>query len=193
MGASVLVGDMSKNPRDEGDMRIASADRMDEPQSTGAEGESADMVYEATKNLHETGIPQDINIATWRLKVEGDKVDNELKLSYRELKQMSMVKKEVTLVCPGFFTDVAVWEGVPLEDVLKQAQIQDDYERIVVHGADGYRSYFSPEEVDSKVIFLALKVNGVILPKEHGYPLRIVAEDVTGGKWVKWIESIEVE
>jgi DMSO/TMAO reductase YedYZ molybdopterin-dependent catalytic subunit len=47
--------------------------------------------------------------------------------------------------------------------------------------------------MENHLIFLALKVNGVTLPKEHGYPIRLVAEDVTGGKWVKWIDSIEVK
>ena len=39
----------------------------------------------------------------------------------------------------------------------------------------------------------ALNVDGVTLPKEHGYPVRLVAEDISGGKWVKRIDSIEVK
>jgi sulfoxide reductase catalytic subunit YedY len=104
-----------------------------------------------------------------------------------------MVKKEVTLVCPGFFTDYAEWEGVPLSDILDQARIQKDYKRVTIHGLDGYRNSISAKEIDTHLIFLALKVNGVVLPKEHGYPVRIVAEDLTGGTWVKWVNRIEVQ
>jgi len=172
---------------------IASANR-DEPvdkRSTG--GESLDEVYEATKDLHETGIAQDVNILTWRLDVEGDRVGKPLSLTYRELKNMEMIKKEVVLVCPGVFTDTAEWEGVPLLDILEMARVAEDYAKVHIRGLDGYRSVLDRDSIDKHLIFLALKVNGVTLPKEHGYPVRLVAEDISGGKWVKWIKSIEVK
>ena len=172
---------------------IASARPTDMERSQGTGGESPDMVYEATKDLHTTGVPQDVNISTWRLDVNGEKVQNPVSLSYKDLKNMSMVKKDVTLVCPGFFTDQAVWEGVPLSDILEKARVKRDYERVVFHGIDGYRSSLSREDIENHLVFLALKVNGVTLPKEHGYPVRLVAEDITGGKWAKWIDSIEVQ
>jgi len=105
---------------------------------------------------------------------------------------MGMVKEEVTLICPGVFTDNAEWEGVSLSAILDQARIRGGYKRVTVHGLDGYRSHFSPEEIERSLIFLALKVNGVTLPTEHGFPARIVAEEISGGKWVKWVDRIEV-
>jgi len=192
ISGSALFGEVSYDPYATGDIRIASANRTDEPQFTVTGEEDTKTVYEATKDLHTTGVPQDVNIDTWRLQVEGEKIKNALSLSYGDLKKMSNVKKEVTLVCPGVFTDQAEWEGVSLSDILDQARIQDGYKRVTVHGGDGYRSNFSPEEIDNNLIFLALKVNGVTLPSDHGYPARIVAEDISGGKWVKWVERIEV-
>ena len=184
------IGSLSSNPV----ITIASANQNNPGSTTGSEEESLSQEeYEATKNLHETGITQEVNVFNWRLDVEGDKVGKPLSLSYRELSGMEMVKKEVTLVCPGFFTDVAVWEGVPLIDILEMAQTEDDYKQVYIEGLDGYRSVLYREDMENHLIFLALKVNGVTLPKEHGYPLRLVAEDVTGGKWVKWIDSIEVK
>ena len=35
-------------------------------------------------------------------------------------------------------------------------------------------------------------MNGKALPKEHGYPLRVVAEDHYGSEWVKFVHKIEV-
>jgi len=193
ISGSALFGEVSNNPYATKDIRIASSNRMDEPHFTVTGEENPETVYEATKDLHTTGVPQDVNIQTWRLRVEGEKVKTALSLSYEDLKKMSMVKKEVTLVCPGVFTDYAEWEGVSLSDILDKARIQDGYKRVTVHGLDGYRSNFSPEEIDTNLIFLALKVNGVTLPTEHGYPVRIVAEDISGGKWVKWADRIEVQ
>lgn len=190
--SGVLFGEVSYNPYVTQAMRIASAERTDEQPFTGTSEENTDEVYEATKDLHTTGVPQDVNIETWRLRVEGDSIGTFLSLSYEDLQKMSMVKKEVTLICPGVFTDNAEWEGVSLSDILDQARIQEGYKRVTVHGLDGYRSHFSPEEIDRNLIFLALKVNGVTLPTEHGFPARIVAEEVSGGKWVKWVDRIEV-
>ena len=193
ISGGALFGEVLRTPYVTQDVRIAGANRTDAPRFTGTDEETPEMVNEATKDLHTTGITQDVSIATWRLRVEGEKIETALSLSYEDLKKMSMIKKEVTLVCPGVFTDYAEWEGVSLSDILDQARIQDGYKRVIVHGLDGYRSYFSPEEIDSHLIFLALKVNGVTLPREHGYPARIVAEDLTGGKWVKWVDRIEVQ
>jgi sulfoxide reductase catalytic subunit YedY len=172
---------------------IASSNRYEPADNRSAGEEPVDEVYEATKDLHETGIAQDVNISTWRLHVEGDKVGNPLSLTYGELQNMEMVKKEVELVCPGVFTDIAEWEGVPLLDILEKAQVAEDYDKVYIQSSDGYRSVFDRESIDSYLIFLALKVNGVTLPKEHGYPARLVAENISGGKWVKWIKSIEVK
>ena len=33
----------------------------------------------------------------------------------------------------------------------------------------------------------------VKLCQNHGYPVRLVAEDFYGGRWVKWITEISVE
>jgi len=193
ISGSALFGEASYNPYVAQDIRTAASNRMDEPHVTDIDGETPEMVYEATKDLHTTGTPQDVNIKTWHLRVNGEKIETALSLSYDDLKKMSMVKKKVTLVCPGVFTDHAEWEGVLLSDILDRARIQDGYKQVIVHGLDGYWSYFSPEEIDTHLIFLALKVNGVTLPREHGYPVRIVAEDLTGGKWVKWVNRIEVK
>jgi DMSO/TMAO reductase YedYZ molybdopterin-dependent catalytic subunit len=193
ISGGALFGGESYNPYAAKGFQIASLNHPEESPDMSTNDENPDTVYEATKNLHTTGIPQDVNIATWRLRVEGEKVLNPLSLSYEELKKMKMVRKEVTLICPGVFTDYAEWEGVLLSDILDMARIQDGYKRVIVHGLDNYRSSFSPEEIDTHLIFLALKVNGVTLPKEHGYPARIVAEELAGNKWVKWVDSIEVK
>jgi len=46
--------------------------------------------------------------------------------------------------------------------------------------------------VENLFIILALRVNGKKLPQEHGFPVRVVAEDVYGGRWVKWLRSIQI-
>ena len=151
------------------------------------------LPLDSIEELNTTGTPQDVDIATWRLEVRGEKVDPALSLTYEELSQMKMIKKKVILICPGFFVDYAEWEGVPLLSILERANVGEEYDTVTFSGLDGYSSSFSREEVENNVLFLALKVNGKTLPKEHGFPARLVAEDTFGGRWVKWISAIEAK
>jgi DMSO/TMAO reductase YedYZ molybdopterin-dependent catalytic subunit len=151
------------------------------------------LPLDSIENLNTTGSPQDVDIGTWRLTVSGKKVRNALSLSYEDLESMKQVKKPVILICPGVFVDYAEWEGVPLRDILDAAKVRDGFTRVTFRSLDGYRSSFTKEQVENNLLFLALKVNGEVLPKAHGFPVRLVAEDILGGSWVKWVKSIEVE
>ena len=149
------------------------------------------LPLDSIEELHTTGTPQEVNVATWRLKVKGEKVNASLSLTYEELSQMEMIEKKVILICPGFFVDYAEWEGVPLSTIFEKAKVEEGYETITFYALDGYSSRFSREEVENNLLFLALKVNGETLSKEHGFPVRLVAEDILGGRWVKWISAID--
>jgi len=151
------------------------------------------LPLDSIEELHTTGTPQEVNVATWRLRVKGEKVNASLSLTYEELSQMEMIEKKVILICPGFFVDYAEWEGVPLSTIFENAKVEEGYETITFYALDGYSSRFSREEVENNLLFLALKVNGETLPKEHGFPVRLVAEDILGGRWVKWISAIDVK
>jgi DMSO/TMAO reductase YedYZ molybdopterin-dependent catalytic subunit len=150
------------------------------------------LPLDSIKDLHTTGRPVEVDIKTWRLEVKGLKVSNPQLLSYTDLLQMEMVKKKVILICPGFFVDYVEWEGVPLSTILNKTGIEAGYEKITFHSLDGYSSSFDRKEAENNLLFLAMKVNGEILPKEHGFPVRLVAEDILGGQWVKWVSTIEV-
>lgn len=151
------------------------------------------LPLDSIEDLHTTGTPQQVKIGTWGLQVKGTKVKYPQSLRYEDLKAMEMVTKKVILICPGFFVDYVEWEGVGLSTILEKVGLEKGYTTITFHGLDGYSSRFSREEVEAHHLFLALKVNGEILPKDHGFPVRLVAEDILGGRWVKWVSRIEVE
>ena len=129
---------------------------------------------------------------TWRIEVKGKKVGKPLTLSYRDLLQLKTIGKKVLLICPMFFADFARWEGIPLSRILEMAEIDPTYHSITFTALDGFSRNFSKKETEENLLFLALNVNGEKLPLKHGYPVRLVAEDVFGGMWVKWIATIEI-
>jgi DMSO/TMAO reductase YedYZ molybdopterin-dependent catalytic subunit len=146
----------------------------------------------SVESLHSTGTPQSVDVRSWRLVVSGKGGAAPLSLTYDELSKLPMVKKRVLLICPGFFYDYLEWEGVPLQALLEKAGVQN-FSRVVFTSVDGYRGEFSKKEVAAGLIIVALKGNGVPLPRAHGFPARVVAEGVYGGRWVKYLSSITVE
>ena len=153
------------------------------------EGRSLDRLDE----LGITAAPIDVDPASWRLVVAGSAARREVKFSYDELAALPRVNRVSLLICPGFFEDVAEWGGVPIGDLLALTDVAPSWKEIVRStSVDGYPAVFTRAEVDAHVFFVALTVNGQTLPREHGYPARLVAERLLGGRWVKWIASIEV-
>ena len=139
-----------------------------------------------------TGVKQDVDISSYRLTV-GGLVKNPLSLTYEEILDFSSVTEIVVLECPGFFRDTAEWTGVPLKALLDEAGLLSGSVYVVFSAVDGYRQKVTLEHVGEFDVFLAYKVNGQVLPPEHGYPLRVVDKGTIGSKWVKWLESITIE
>ena len=146
---------------------------------------------DVTTGLHMTGDVQQLDLATYRLKVSG-KVDHPLSLTLDELRCLPKVTAAPALVCGDFFTDVATWSGAPIEEVLKLAGVQSGATSVVLDGADGYSTSVPLEEALKPQNFLAYEWEGQPVPILHGFPLRAVFPDLGGSAWVKWLVGIEV-
>ena len=81
---------------------------------------------------------------------------------------------------------------LPVADILRQANVKPEAEKVYFEAAGGYRQVLTIEEAMSDGVFLAYEVNGQTLPLEHGYPLRLVVRGKYGSRWVKWLTRIEV-
>jgi DMSO/TMAO reductase YedYZ molybdopterin-dependent catalytic subunit len=143
------------------------------------------------EDLHTTGRPVEVAIDEHRLVIDG-LVERPLSLTYGELLSRPQVSEVVLLICPGFFWDNAQWTGTPLAPLLEEAGLREGAKKVRFHALDGYQRSLSLEEALADGVFLACQVNGESLPPEHGFPLRLVARGQYGGKWVKWLERIEV-
>jgi DMSO/TMAO reductase YedYZ molybdopterin-dependent catalytic subunit len=141
--------------------------------------------------LHVTGKAPEIDWQSYRLLVTG-KVDHPLSLTYDELRCMRKVEATAVLICPGFFEDEATWAGTPIEDVLALAGVQEGATGLRLVSADGYSPKVPIDTVLSNGGFLAYEWEGEPLPILHGFPVRAVLPEVTGGQWVKWLVEVEV-
>ncbi len=133
-----------------------------------------------------------VDLATWRLEVTGQ-VTRPLRLPYAQLTALPSIEREVLLICPGFFANHGRWRGVSLRGLLDQADSERTAARIVIAAAGQKAVSFPVAEVLVDRVFLAYQVNGQTLPRRHGFPLRLVAEDHYGSDWVKYVDRITVE
>jgi DMSO/TMAO reductase YedYZ molybdopterin-dependent catalytic subunit len=139
-----------------------------------------------------TGYEPDKRISdldAWRLRVWGE-VDKELSLTYGELKAMGMSDTDAPLNCVLGFTDYRDWRGVPIADVLERAGPRGTF--ITVRDDRDFSASLSLDYVNTRKPILAWEANGEPLPREHGWPIRVVAPGKYGYKWVKWVTGIEV-
>ncbi|MGA2106619.1 MAG: molybdopterin-dependent oxidoreductase [Syntrophorhabdales bacterium] len=141
--------------------------------------------------LHVTGSMKEIDITHYRLEVAG-KVSHPLSLTLDELRCMPRVQARPTLICPGFFTDVATWAGTPLEYIVDLADPQKGATGVRLTGADNYSVSRSLSDATAPKNFLAYEWEGKALPRLHGFPVRAIFPGLEGNQWVKWVVKIEV-
>ncbi|XP_073957127.1 sulfite oxidase isoform X2 [Choristoneura fumiferana] len=117
--------------------------------------------------------------------------------------EMNKVKPVKGLSWQGGAISNAVWGGVLLRDVLKHAGLD-------MEDTQGKHIIFTGSDIDatghnfstsiplhmavdpSSRILLATHMNGARLPRDHGYPLRVVVPGAPAVRSVKWLESITI-
>lgn len=116
--------------------------------------------------------------------------------------EMNAVKPLKGLGWKGGAIGNATWGGARLYDVLKAAGYDENKHSKIRHlifegydiGADGtpYGASIPVEKgLDPRGdVLLAYEMNGETLPRDHGYPIRVVVPGVVGARNVKWLNRI---
>jgi DMSO/TMAO reductase YedYZ molybdopterin-dependent catalytic subunit len=168
--------------------------------------------------LHYLLVHYDIPIvdpATWRLTI-GGRVERELDLTLEDLKARNPVTAPVTMECAGNgramleprpvsqpwlaeAVGTAEWTGVALAPLLDEAGVGDDAVEVVFTGLDRgveggveqlYERSLALADARQDDVLLAYACNGVPLPPQHGFPLRLVVPGWYGMTSVKWLQRI---
>jgi DMSO/TMAO reductase YedYZ molybdopterin-dependent catalytic subunit len=159
----------------------------------------------------------DADPASWTITVTGA-VERELLLTLDELAAMEQHTVRVTMECAGngrtgveprplsqpWITGAvgtADWSGVRLRDLLAVAGVAADAVDVVFRGADHgvergvEQDYERGLRLDRAVdpdMLVATRMNGLPLPPQHGFPLRLVVPGWYGMASVKWLREIRV-
>jgi sulfane dehydrogenase subunit SoxC len=161
-------------------------------------------------------IPQ-VDPAVWRLELGGT-VSRPLSLSLDDLRSRPAVDLVATMECAGNgrarleprpfsqpwlqeAVGTARWRGVPLASLLAEVEPLDGAVEVAFTGLDGgveggvpqryARALRVDDALDGEVL-LAYEMNGVPLPPQHGFPLRLVVPGWYGMTNVKWLARIDV-
>jgi sulfoxide reductase catalytic subunit YedY len=134
----------------------------------------------------------DVDLKKWQLEIVGQ-VQRSMKLTYDQILAMPSIEKNVLLICPGVFAYYARWKGISVARLLEKAGLDSGVTDVRFSGPNrGYEktARFPIADIFADRVFLAYGVNSSVLPKKHGFPLRVVAEDYYGGDWVKYVYKI---
>ncbi|MBJ7356337.1 molybdopterin-dependent oxidoreductase [Nocardioides sp.] len=129
----------------------------------------------------------------WTLTIDGD-VDREVTLTYDDILAMDLIERDITLTCVsnsvgGKYVGGARWLGVRLTDLLDLAGVGTAADQIFATDVDGM-TISTPLALatDGRDAMLAVGMNGEVLPREHGFPARVVIPGLYGfisaTKWV---------
>jgi DMSO/TMAO reductase YedYZ molybdopterin-dependent catalytic subunit len=135
--------------------------------------------------------PTEADLKDYRLTVDGD-VTRPLELTLGELYAMPNVKKTLRIMCETGWAAEVPWEGIPLSYLLTQAGASlENIDQLTIESVHGYYiATMKSSEAANPDNMIALRVGGLPLTMEHGYPARLVAPSKLGLDWVKCVGRI---
>jgi DMSO/TMAO reductase YedYZ molybdopterin-dependent catalytic subunit len=159
-----------------------------------------DNFYIVTKNAGGDPI---IHPDEWRLVVDGE-VPRSFELNYATLRRLPSIEITKTLECISnlvaecqlapFGCDListARWRGVRLSDILGLVGgVNPGVSFVATISADEYTTALPIDAVMSPDALLVFEMNGQVLPREHGYPARILIPNRYGLKNAKWVVAL---
>ncbi|MGE5533367.1 MAG: molybdopterin-dependent oxidoreductase [Bacillota bacterium] len=135
---------------------------------------------------------QKINVSTYQLEITG-LVNKTVSYTYDQvINSFQNYQKAITLYCVEGWSAKILWEGVLVEDLIKEAGVNSSAVGVIFYASDGYSTELPLDYVTNHSIIMAYKMNGLVIPPERGFPFQLVAESQYGYKWIKWITGIEL-
>lgn len=161
---------------------------------------SNDDFYIVSKNA--AGDPV-LQAEDWHLRLDGE-VQQPVELDYATLRKLPAVELTKTLECISNFVakcelapygcdliSTARWKGVRLRDVLALAGgLKPSAVSLVAISADEYTSALPISAAVDADTLLVYEMNGQVLPREHGYPVRLLVPGRYGLKHAKWVVAV---
>ncbi|WP_232696831.1 sulfite oxidase-like oxidoreductase [Brevibacillus daliensis] len=141
--------------------------------------------------LHYGNVPEYKDLTNWTFKIFG-LVEVEKTLSFDQMLSLPMAQATNDIHCvTGWSKFDNLWEGIPVEEVVKLVKIKPEVKYVMLHAEEGWSTNMPLADFMTPGNMFAFKHNGEALTPEHGYPLRFVLSHLYFWKSAKWIRGIE--
>lgn len=151
--------------------------------------------FQVNKTARSAGIPTDEIGSTWRLNlaIAGQDESETIAIDRDELMAMELSTERLPISCVEGWTTYQTWTGVPLRDLRGMAGIDGDA-TVLVESLQQFGAFsqatLNPGQVDDERSMLALMVNGIDLPLDHGFPARVIVPALPGVHNTKWVSRM---
>ena len=145
-----------------------------------------------------------------------------VKMTMEDIKRLPKIEVIATLQCSGNrrgdmnpvkrtsgtswgqgAVSTAKWGGARLTDVLKAAGVEDPIALTEKNGTQKHLRMESLDEMKASInmekatnpygdVLIAYEMNDEDLPRDHGYPLRVIVPGFAAVRNVKWLKKIEI-
>jgi DMSO/TMAO reductase YedYZ molybdopterin-dependent catalytic subunit len=126
----------------------------------------------------------------WRLALRGQR---DVQLSRAELLSLPQHSYRLPIACVEGWSTEQAWTGVRLADLARiagvPAPLSVSVQSLEEGGAFG-QATLSRAQVADRRSLLALRVNGVDLSLDHGYPARVIVPAAPGVHNTKWVRQL---
>ena len=168
---------------------FAIGDPAQEVEITDYQGERLGSVDDFRENSI-AGV-QEIDPGRYVLQVDG-LVSQTASFTLADLAEFPRAEKLVTLRCVEGWSVKALWEGIPVAELLSVVQPVPQANTVVFHAVDGYTTSLPLDLILDRNLIIADRVNGITLPPARGFPFQLVAEEKLGYKWIRWLTRLEL-
>jgi len=149
--------------------------------------------FQINKTAEAVGITADETGAGWRLRLAGGEM---VKLTRDDLLAMPQHTYDLPIACVEGWSTTQSWSGVRLSDLAERAGAPGASEVLVESlqtGGSFSSATLSSGQISNDKSLLALKVNGVDLSLDHGYPARVIVPAAPGVHCTKWVNSMKFQ
>jgi DMSO/TMAO reductase YedYZ molybdopterin-dependent catalytic subunit len=126
---------------------------------------------------------------SWRLTVVGGRT---LSFSREQLLAMEQTTRNLTITCTDGWSTTQRWTGPRLAELARLAAASEGA-ILHVQGLDLAHASLTHSQFSDERALLALRVNGVDISVDHGYPARVIVPNVPGELNTKWVRELRFE
>ena len=132
-----------------------------------------------------------LDLADFRLRVDGE-VEHPLELPWDEFLKLPQAEVVADFHCVTRWSVPGLrWGGVLARTIVELCRPREGVAWVMAYGREGYSTNVPYEYFVRGDTILAHKLNGNPLPKEHGWPLRLVVPSLYAWKSAKYLVRLE--